>query len=72
MAVLDADTGQPELSPTGLLTLTVLQGPLLQQPYHHMAAGTDSSSSYGDESDNDDMDHDHDHDTLRCRTRFDP
>jgi hypothetical protein len=62
VAVLDADPGQPELSPTGMLTLTVLRGPLLQQPYHHMVAGANSSSgsSYDDDSDNDDMDHDHD------------
>jgi polynucleotide 5'-hydroxyl-kinase GRC3/NOL9 len=60
VAVLDADPGQPELSPTGMLTLTVLRGPLLQQPYHHMVAGATSSgsSTYDDDSDNDDMDHD--------------
>jgi len=36
VAVLDCDVGQPELGPPGLITLTVLEKPLLSPPHAHM------------------------------------
>lgn len=35
VAVLDADVGQPELSPPGILSLSLIRQPLLQPPYTH-------------------------------------
>lgn len=35
VAVLDADVGQPELGPPGMLTLSVRKEPLLKHPYAH-------------------------------------
>jgi polynucleotide 5'-hydroxyl-kinase GRC3/NOL9 len=35
VAVLDADVGQPELGPPGLLSLSIRTSPLLQQPHTH-------------------------------------
>ena len=35
VAVLDADAGQPELSPPGMLSLTIVDEPLLQPPHSH-------------------------------------
>ena len=35
VAVLDADVGQPELGPPGMLTLSVRSEPLLKHPYAH-------------------------------------
>lgn len=37
VAVLDADCGQPEFSPPGLLTLTLASEPLWKQPHHNLA-----------------------------------
>jgi hypothetical protein len=63
VVVLDADPGQPELSPSGMLTLTTVTGPLLQQPYHHMViAGTSSSSTTNSSDENDNDEHDADAD----------
>lgn len=48
VAVLDCDVGQPELGPPGLITLTVLEKPLLSPPHAHMICengGNDESSS---------------------------
>ena len=39
VAVLDADVGQPELGPPGLLSLSLVENPLLQQPHAHFLAG---------------------------------
>lgn len=40
VAILDLDSGQPELSPPGVLNLTILTGPLLSDPpMHIMGAG---------------------------------
>mmetsp|Transcript_5229 Transcript_5229/g.14824 ORF Transcript_5229/g.14824 Transcript_5229/m.14824 type:complete len:782 (-) Transcript_5229:2365-4710(-) len=39
VAVLDCDVGQPELGPPGLITLTVLEKPLLSPPHAHMVCG---------------------------------
>ena len=39
VAVLDCDVGQPELGPPGLITLTVLEKPLLSPPHVHMMCG---------------------------------
>lgn len=36
VAVLDCDVGQPELGPPGLITLTILEHPLLSPPHAHM------------------------------------
>jgi len=39
VAVLDCDVGQPELGAPGLITLTVLEKPLLSPPHVHMVCG---------------------------------
>lgn len=39
VAILDLDSGQPELSPPGMLTLTVLKRPLLSDPPMNMVVG---------------------------------
>ena len=52
VAVLDCDVGQPELGPPGLITLTVLEKPLLSPPHAHMICGkggNDESSSSSDD-----------------------
>jgi polynucleotide 5'-hydroxyl-kinase GRC3/NOL9 len=36
LIVLDCDVGQPELSPPGMLTLTLVEDPLLSLPHAHM------------------------------------
>jgi polynucleotide 5'-hydroxyl-kinase GRC3/NOL9 len=36
VAVLDADVGQPELGPPGMLTLSIRTEPLLKHPYSHL------------------------------------
>ena len=38
VAILDADVGQPEMSPPGLLTLTVVSEPLLTPPHYRSLA----------------------------------
>jgi len=38
VAIIDADVGQPEMSPPGLLTLTVVSDPLLTPPHHRALA----------------------------------
>lgn len=38
VAILDADVGQPEMSPPGLLTLTVVSEPLLTPPHYRSMA----------------------------------
>jgi polynucleotide 5'-hydroxyl-kinase GRC3/NOL9 len=45
VAILDADTGQPEMSPPGMLSLTIVQGPLLQNPPRHMVRSTCSDGN---------------------------
>jgi polynucleotide 5'-hydroxyl-kinase GRC3/NOL9 len=40
VAILDADVGQPEMSPPGLVTLTVLSGPLLTPPHYRSMASS--------------------------------
>eukprot|EP00554_Chaetoceros_debilis_P001930 CAMPEP_0194096396 /NCGR_PEP_ID=MMETSP0149-20130528/57322_1 /TAXON_ID=122233 /ORGANISM="Chaetoceros debilis, Strain MM31A-1" /LENGTH=855 /DNA_ID=CAMNT_0038782367 /DNA_START=41 /DNA_END=2606 /DNA_ORIENTATION=+ len=42
VAVLDCDLGQPELSPPGMLTLTMLKEPLLSPPHVHMVCKGES------------------------------
>jgi polynucleotide 5'-hydroxyl-kinase GRC3/NOL9 len=42
VALLDCDTGQPEMSPPGMLTLTIITTPLLSPPHHHMVMGEGS------------------------------
>ncbi len=44
VAILDADVGQPELSPPGMITLTILRRPLLSPPHLHMVMGSDSEA----------------------------
>ena len=39
VALLDCDAGQPEMSPPGMLTLTLIEKPLLSPPHHHMVMG---------------------------------
>jgi polynucleotide 5'-hydroxyl-kinase GRC3/NOL9 len=39
VALLDCDAGQPEMSPPGMLTLTLIHKPLLSPPHHHMVLG---------------------------------
>mmetsp|Transcript_17186 Transcript_17186/g.37087 ORF Transcript_17186/g.37087 Transcript_17186/m.37087 type:complete len:979 (-) Transcript_17186:27-2963(-) len=46
VAILDLDCGQPELSPPGMMTLTVVSRPLLSDPPVHMACGG-SCDHYG-------------------------
>ena len=42
VALLDCDVGQPEMSPPGMLTLTLIDTPLLSPPHHHMVMGETS------------------------------
>lgn len=42
VALLDCDAGQPEMSPPGMLTLTLIHKPLLSPPHHHMVMGQGS------------------------------
>jgi polynucleotide 5'-hydroxyl-kinase GRC3/NOL9 len=39
IAILDADVGQPEMSPPGLVTLTVISEPFLTPPHYRSMAG---------------------------------
>jgi len=43
VALLDCDAGQPELSPPGMLSLTVVANPLLCPPHVHMICGNDGN-----------------------------
>ncbi len=45
VAIIDLDSGQPELSPPGMLTLTVLKRPLLSDPPMNMVVGGRSTHS---------------------------
>lgn len=45
--VLDCDVGQPELSPPGMLTLTLVQQPLLSPPHLHMTHDHLKAHFYG-------------------------
>jgi len=42
VALLDCDAGQPEMSPPGMLTLTLITKPLLSPPHHHIVMGEES------------------------------
>jgi polynucleotide 5'-hydroxyl-kinase GRC3/NOL9 len=44
VAILDADVGQPELAPTGLLRLAVIRKPLLQPPYWNLVGLEDDDN----------------------------
>jgi polynucleotide 5'-hydroxyl-kinase GRC3/NOL9 len=46
VAILDADVGQPEMSPPGLVTLTLLSDPLLTPPHYRSVASLDVSSQH--------------------------
>ena len=53
VAVLDCDVGQPELGPPGLITLTILERPLLSPPHIHMICNgqaQDSACAHGKET----------------------
>jgi len=52
VAVLDCDTGQPEFSPPGLLTLTIVSEPILSPPHAHMS--TFHEDDYNKKNDDDD------------------
>jgi polynucleotide 5'-hydroxyl-kinase GRC3/NOL9 len=52
VALLDCDVGQPELSPPGLLSLTVLSKPLLCPPHVHMVC---DSNDYDTDQDTDEI-----------------
>lgn len=43
VAILDCDVGQTELSPPGMLTLTVVTRPILSPAHAHMVCGTQQS-----------------------------
>eukprot|EP00978_Attheya_sp_CCMP212_P010220 scaffold24561_cov64-Attheya_sp.AAC.7 len=45
IAVLDCDVGQPELSVPGMLTLTILNQPLLSPPHAHLVCGSNASEA---------------------------
>lgn len=47
VALLDADSGQPELSPPGLLTLSLVERPLLQPPHSHTVRHYEHAVFYG-------------------------
>ena len=55
VAILDLDCGQAELSPPGMLTLTIISKPLLSDPPVHMVCGG-SCDHYGSRSNNADED----------------
>jgi len=55
VAILDLDCGQAELSPPGMLTLTIISKPLLSDPPVHMVCGG-SCDHYGSQSNNADED----------------
>jgi len=53
VAILDCDVGQPELGPPGLITLTILERPLLSPPHTHMICkgqAQDSACPHGKET----------------------
>ena len=52
VAILDLDCGQAELSPPGMLTLTIISKPLLSDPPVHMVCDG-SCDHYGSQSNND-------------------
>ncbi|KAL3945480.1 MAG: hypothetical protein SGBAC_000451 [Bacillariaceae sp.] len=56
VAILDADVGQPELVPPGILSCTIQKTPLLQPPYWNLTESKDSIASvfYGAVSSKDD------------------
>jgi polynucleotide 5'-hydroxyl-kinase GRC3/NOL9 len=45
VAILDADVGQPELVPPGVLALSIRKTPLLQTPYWNVTEPTDTIAS---------------------------
>mmetsp|Transcript_26106 Transcript_26106/g.38622 ORF Transcript_26106/g.38622 Transcript_26106/m.38622 type:complete len:586 (+) Transcript_26106:129-1886(+) len=54
VAVLDCDVGQPEFSPPGMLTLTIVDSPLLSPPFLHMRKYHLESYFYGSNTSRDD------------------
>lgn len=40
VCILDADLGQPEFSPPGMVSLTMLEKPILSQPHLHLVTNT--------------------------------
>jgi polynucleotide 5'-hydroxyl-kinase GRC3/NOL9 len=45
VAILDADVGQPELVPPGIVSLSIQKGPLLQPPYWNLTQPVESIGS---------------------------
>lgn len=45
VAILDCDVGQPELSPPGMLSLTIVSRPLVCTPHAHMVCGASKYDS---------------------------
>lgn len=54
VAVLDCDVGQPEFSPPGMLTLTLVDSPLLSPPFLHMRKNHLESFFFGSNTSRDD------------------
>ena len=55
VAILDIDSGQPELSPPGMISLTVVSRPLLSDPPMHMVCG--GNCDHNDETTSEFMEH---------------
>lgn len=49
VALLDCDVGQPELSPPGLLSLSILTKPLISPPHVHMICGNEINIDENDQ-----------------------
>jgi polynucleotide 5'-hydroxyl-kinase GRC3/NOL9 len=48
VAILDADVGQPELAPPGILRLAIVDKPLLQPPYWNLVETVNKNEGEGD------------------------
>jgi len=72
VAILDADVGQPELAPPGLLTLSLRRRPLLKPPYWNLCNSTTNDSKHkkddpnnGDKNNEDQNDEDGEQEALQ-------
>jgi polynucleotide 5'-hydroxyl-kinase GRC3/NOL9 len=57
IALLDCDTGQPELSPPGMLSLSILTKPLICPSYVHIICNGEEHKNYEDDQYTSDVEH---------------